>query len=570
MRTIRPSSGYFTCTTTVGRWIAAARNDGMVEIYDSITGALRLSLRPIDRVQTIKGSIDGSMLFCAHWKPSISVWDIQTGGPIHTLTLDDGVEEIAICSEGRYIAYGLSDGSIKIGEGKTESAAFGSGPPITHLCWLESGKQLVVARGALAQVWDVVAQQVLHSSAKQGPILGVVFAPKLKKFAVVATSGTESTVTIVDSQTHTSFTNPTWRQISCFAFSQITEELICGMSAPGLELFNIQARDWKQFNHPAMISSISTLSNGVVVTNVIGTGIQLLSLDEGYSPPQQAMISACTLHALDQGNIIAVLPTSLDQVTLLGSSTMSPLLTIPNNYDFPPTYRFPILCASFEHRIAVHIELGLSLWRFGGEAPEWTCRDVPLYLTAGGISPSGSRLVVLYGGDLGRIEVLILDVQSGEPQARRAIVTTNPHTQPLQVEFESEERFYSQHDTCRILYVVFPSQSDASSDTDATLQPDTWPDPSSVPVRYISQGKNTPAGPIIRFKELDLSGQPGKCYDVDSTHEWVICSSKRICWIPPGYIGSGDHSHCWAGHTLVMVGHDGVLRTFTFRAQSVS
>ena len=357
MRTIRPSSGRFTSMTTIGNRIAAVCDESAVEIYDSVTGALRLSLKPADRVQTVEGSTDGSMLFCVHEGPSISVWDIQTGGLVHTLTLDGGAGEIAICSEGRYIAYGMPDGSIKTGEilGRTESAAFGSGLPVPHLFWLEPGKQLVVARGPSVRVWDVVSRQVLCTSTEKGSICGVVYAQKLNRFATVATSKAGSTVTICNLKTGPSFTHRILQQISCFAFSQITEEIVCGMNTPGLKLFSTQSHNQRQINHPATITSISTLSNGTVVANVIGSGIQILSPDQGYSPPQKAMTSVLAVYALDQGNIIAVIPTSHNHITLLESSTMSLLLTIPTLGTQAIPINYPaILCTSLEHRIAVH------------------------------------------------------------------------------------------------------------------------------------------------------------------------------------------------------------------------
>ena len=110
LRTITAGAKRFTCMTTFGYTIAAAYDDDTVGIYDSVTGVLRLSLNPGNPIQAIRGSPSGSVLFCAHKMPSITVWDIQTGGLIHTFVLDRNPEDIAISLEGRYLACGLSSG----------------------------------------------------------------------------------------------------------------------------------------------------------------------------------------------------------------------------------------------------------------------------------------------------------------------------------------------------------------------------------------------------------------------------------------------------------------------------
>ena len=127
IRTITANSGCFTCITTFSHRIAATSDDGTIGVYDSVTGALRLSLSPADPVRAIKGSPDGSILFCAHKGPSITVWDIQTGGLINTFALESQVEDIAVSSTGCSIACGLSGGIVKIWEvaNNTEVAEIG-------------------------------------------------------------------------------------------------------------------------------------------------------------------------------------------------------------------------------------------------------------------------------------------------------------------------------------------------------------------------------------------------------------------------------------------------------------
>jgi hypothetical protein len=107
---------------------------------------------------------------------------------------------------------------------------------------------------------------------------------------------------------------------------------------------------------------------------------------------------------------------------------------------------------------------------------------------------------------------------------------------PLDITFDSETRFYSHHGNYRIPYLISSSGS-------------------AAPSHSITR----------RNRASSTGGQQRKCYRVDDTYEWVIDGSERICWIPPGYIGSDQPSYCWAaGYSLIMAGQDGTLRKLTF------
>jgi WD40 repeat protein len=101
--------GDFTCMTTIGRGstakIAAACDDGTVRIYDSVTGVLRLSLRPEFPILEMTGLPDGSLLVCTHsGRPFITLWDIQTGGLVHTFILKGEAKRTTVSLKGRYLA----------------------------------------------------------------------------------------------------------------------------------------------------------------------------------------------------------------------------------------------------------------------------------------------------------------------------------------------------------------------------------------------------------------------------------------------------------------------------------
>ena len=543
IRTIKAGSRRFTCMATFSNRIAAACDNGAVGVYDSVTGALRLSLGPGDIVQAIKGSPDGSVLFCARQEPSIAMWDIQTGGLIRTFDTESPVEDIAICSKGHYIACGMIDGCIRIWEvaNNVVGLRFWDDQPITHVCWLESGERLVVVRRASrVEIWGVAARKVLRSFTTQGRVQGVLYVQGLDKFAVVTASEIGSVITVIDPQSGTSFMDTTLQQVSCFALSQSSKELVCGLDTTGLELFNIPVRSWRKFDHPATITSVSTLPDGTIVANVPGSGIQLLNLDERYVPPLQPTTSALTVGAVDRGAVIAILPTSRDHVALLESATMSHLLTIPARTYAIPTHRPTILCASLRHRATVccfedHGETHLELWKFGDETPRWT-KTIPGNQLVGGISPGGSRLVVL-DSDGPITTVWAWDIENRGPEGVLQVDLTWP-ARLCGIEFESEDRFYSQYSTYRIPYVI------------------SWP-------------KSNPRGSspsIVRNERLLLTEGTRGYYQVDGGREWVVgLSKKRICWIPPGYIGPFKGSYCWIGNMLVMAGQDGTLRKITFR-----
>lgn len=246
-----------------------------------------------------------------------------------------------------------------------------------------------------------------------------------------------------------------------------------------------------------------------------------------------------TVHPLDEGRIIAIIPANRDRIILLESATMSTLLIIPVRTYTIPTDGPPVVCASLKHRIAccpfgygrgTHLEM----WRFGDKSPMWMEFLLGRKLV-GGISPSGSRLVVM-DDDGSRSIVWVWNTGSGEREAVDRVGSPWP-AHPLEIRFESEDEFFSHHDSCHISFVISLSK----------------------------RGSSSPSHSVIRREQLPLAEWSQRYYDVDNAREWVVYSSKRICWIPLGFIGSAEHSYCWAGNMLVMVGQDGVLRKFTLR-----
>ena len=579
IQTIQGSSDGFTCITAFSDRIAVACSDGGVRIYDVATGALKVSLKTIRPVKAMRGLQDGSLLFCVYQEHSIALWDIQTGGLIRQFALAGEVQDIAVSSKGRFLACGLPNGFVQVLEvmGELQIADIRVVSRVRHFCWLGREEQLMIMGRRTVHTWDIAAGTILPSFKTVDLISDVVHSQELNRLAIITKSPLGDTVIIIDPQTSTSSVlSRVQEELSCFTFFRTTGELMCGTGNGGLEVFNFSTWSWRSLKYPEKMTFVCSLPNGTVVAGFVRSGIQLLSLDDGYSSSPR-LASALDTNSFDQGRIIAIIPTTHSHIQLLETSTLSKLGTIhsqgtfsypfedthstppqealplypgPTNYkqllrslrspSSPPIIHLPIiLYASLKNRIAVHCfeergNVHLALCEFGDE-PKWTvAMDRPPSI--GRISPAGTRLVTFHSE--GRTtRTCVWDTKNGQLQAQ---LLNSSDSLPSDITFESETRFYSHHDDCRVPYDINPSP-DASTTC-------------LIKVRHEQEPWT------VRSSE--------RGYKVDSRCEWVVSGSERICWIPPGYIRLTNNGYCWAKtDTLVMVGEDGTLRKLTFRLQ---
>ena len=541
VQTIQSGSDRFTCMATFGHWIAVAWFGGLVRIYDIITGATKLSLGPIDPVEVMRGSPDGSVLFCAHRERRITSWDIQTGGLIQSYEVEE-TRDIAVSSKGRYLFCLFSHGYGKVWEvvrgvvDKVEGVAIREFSPVAHFCWLESEEQLVITRGALVEIWDVVAGTTLRSFTTAGYISGVVYSPELNRLATRSVFG--DTVAIINPQTGTSSVLPGLpANLSCFAFSPTTEEIVCGMHGGGLKVLSFSTRSWRHFEYPRTPDFLFAAPNGTVVVGSMDSGIQVLSLDDEHAP-SPSLVSGLSVSTLDQGRIIMITPTACHHAHLLQTSTLAKLLTVsaPETLD---TLFTSTLSASLENRITVYCfqggwEIRLQLYRFGDRLPKWT-RGMDSEPSVIAISPSGTRLVTSHSIKRATC-IRMWGAGNGQLQAELSVDAFNPL--PSDIAFDSDTRFYSHHDNYRVPYDLNFS-------------------PRAPTTRTIIHHERQP-----RTVESSESN-----YQVDSRREWVMRGSKRICWVPPGYLRHNTGGCCWTrSGTLLMMGDDQVLRALTFRS----
>ena len=534
IQTIQSDFANFVYMDTFGHWIAVAWFGGLVRIYDIVTGSTRLSLRPMDPVKVVRGSPDGSVLFCLHWENKITTWDIQTGGLIHSFVVKE-VTEIAISLKGHYLFCLFSNGFTQVAEvvrgvvNKVEDAPDQDFSPANHFCWLEPEEQVVITRKASLQIWDVVAGRMLRHFTTADHISTVVYSQELNRLAASSSFG--DVITIINPQTGASSALP-WLSgiLYCISFSPATDELVCGMHGGGLKLFSFSLQSWRRFKYPRDVNFVSSVPNGTVVVGSMGSGIQVLSLDDRHTPPPP-LASALIVSTLDQGKIIVITSAInyMHEAHLLETSTFAKLFSIQVVYTHK-TIRAST--ASLKNRIAVYCfgigQSRLDLYTFGSEVPKWnvTVHPAPSSIV---ISPSGTRLMTSHDTP----HICIWDAGNGQ----QFQVVSPIDSFPSDITFDSETRFYTHHDNYRVPYDLNPSPSASNTHTTIRHKQQPW---------------------TVERSE--------RKYQVDSDQKWVIRGSERIFWIPLGYLSSGPDRYCWAGsNTLVMIGEDEVLRSIIFR-----
>jgi hypothetical protein len=526
-----------------------------VNIYDAVTFAPRQFLRAPETVTKMQGSPDGSILFFAH-SYSVTMWDVQTGGLIHTFTMRSEITDVAVSTTGNYVACGSSDGSITSWNihTKNEGKGFGNGQPVVTICWL-SPVELAVATQRTVDIHNVEFGETLASFSIPGRVWGMVYSSLGGgEFLVGASQQGEGmgregySLEIIKHIEELS-----WRHLRKEAFLEIPEppqmhlgplprsvvadkEIVCITNGRGVQSFHLKSLKWTE--NPPLLDAATSVAVSLNRNLVAQTeaSIQIFSLDVLGSRARN-IAWASHIYPLGEKHIVCLLQPNryigvLDLETLRElhpddyTSPLQPLLKkqSPSARSFVAVFGVPAVIKMWQSRVRL---LG---WI------ETNYEDIPL----GGLSPDCAWIVTLYGSP--RRELHVKDAKDGTILANLLLEDGDLEMGKVyDVAFDSEARFHLKIDGpgwhVRVPHDIIASPSGLYSYT------------------------------IIKGKPVSLS-EPRKTppYALDANCEWVVDTEfRKICWISPGNVRRGDGGHFWAGLELVMVGDDGVVRKLSFR-----
>jgi WD40 repeat protein len=103
-----------------GDRVAAGREDGFVEVLDGSTGKVldtfdaAAELVAIPTVQGLAFSPDGTLLATASWNHTAKIWDLATGGILHTFTGASRMQSVEFSPDGTMLAAANWDGTARI------------------------------------------------------------------------------------------------------------------------------------------------------------------------------------------------------------------------------------------------------------------------------------------------------------------------------------------------------------------------------------------------------------------------------------------------------------------------
>ena len=522
-----------------------------MEIYDAVTFVLQQSLNTLEAVAKIQASPDGSILFFVH-SFSITMWDVQTGGLIHTFTMRSKINDLTVSPLGTHIACGSSDGSVEFWETltKKQCKGFRNKQPVVAIHWL-SPQELAVATQGSVHIHNFGVGKATNSSFTTNPnhVWGMVHLEDQGRLMVgIFLPGAE-----VDQKPHTfSMIEPRKRsstllpQELLIAFGQLSspmlvgENIVCMAPLSGVQLFNTSSHDWT--NSPPLLDAATSMAVSLTRNLVVQTkdSVQIFSVDVLKSREARSEVHPSHVYPLGKNHIVCILQPNR-RLTLFKSETLREVHPYDSTPPLESYYQLDSACSPFDHRLVA--EFGFSAimqaWKSSTPLPGWTevaGEDVPL----SGLSPECTRIVTVCGSP--QRELHLRDPMNGTILASLPLENDSLGTgQVYGLVFDSVTRFYLKVDGpgwhVQIPHDIIVSPSGGYSHTITKGEPEPLSEPRTPPP-----------------------------YTLDANYEWVLdAKSRKICWISPGNVRRGYGGHFWAGLSLIMVGDDGVVRKLSFK-----
>jgi len=181
-----------------GKYIATARGDYKVNLWNVSTGEQIFSLKHDGLVNDVVFSPDGKYIATASFDNTSRVWDAATGKQIFVLNHDGSVNNVVFSPDGKYVATASFDNTSRVWDATPE--VMNHDGPVLDVVFSPSGKYIATASfDNKACIWNASTRKQVYDPLKHdGLVYKVVFSPDGK---YIATASFDNTSRVWDAVT---------------------------------------------------------------------------------------------------------------------------------------------------------------------------------------------------------------------------------------------------------------------------------------------------------------------------------------------------------------------------------
>jgi WD40 repeat protein len=176
-----------------GRYIAAAGEEGVVQVWDAVSGgpvAQMVGHEILEGatagINSLAFSPDGERLLTAGWDHTVRVWETRTGKELFKYTGHTGmVLDVLFDSSGTYAASAGSEGTVRVWDAGSgaEWAVWTTKGAVNRLALDPAGQKLAGSGSTTdSYLWDLQTKEQVELPAGT-PLIGIQFSPDGKQVA---------------------------------------------------------------------------------------------------------------------------------------------------------------------------------------------------------------------------------------------------------------------------------------------------------------------------------------------------------------------------------------------------